>query len=192
MILLGLIGVFQNDYDGDIRLFLVNLVSKSNVIMILLLFVLLVTISLMHHLFALLLPYQEQKAHEGWVERTSRWLQIEEANMHTLAADMKKSQNERDKFTAQASAIANTRELLDSMKTEMAANRHAPKLLGVLTLNETLIQTIIGTITTAVTAFFSSFFTGILTEIGESSGFIPTAEPTMSPTLNPTAFLTTN
>merc|ERR1719385_149096 len=115
--------------------------------MILLLFVLLVTISLMHHLFALLLPYQEQKAHEAWAEKRSRLLQIEEANMHKLAAE-KSVEAERQKFTAQASAIANTRSLLDGMKTEMAANRHAPKLLGVLTLDETLIQTIIAAITT--------------------------------------------
>merc|ERR1719356_1398079 len=32
---MALIGLFQDDYDGDIRLFLVNLVSQSNIIMIL-------------------------------------------------------------------------------------------------------------------------------------------------------------
>ena len=192
MILLGLIGVFQDGYDGDIRLFLVNLVSKSNVIMILVLFVVLVTISLMYHLYALLLPYQEQKAHEAWAERTSRLLRIEEANMHNLAV---KQENEWNEFTVQAAAIANTRSLLECMKTEMAANRKAPKLLGVLTLDETLIQTIIAAITTSGTAFFSSFFTGILNEIVEASTettmsptLEPTAEPTMFPTRDPTAF----
>ena len=183
MMLMALIGVFQDAYDGDIRLFLVNLVSESNVIMTLLLFLLLVTITLLVHLFALLKPYQEQKAHEAWVEKVSLLLQIEEANMHTLVAVNNLSQQDQDKdYVAQATAIANTRSLLDSLKQEMVENRTAPKLLGVLTLNEALIQSIIGAITTALTAFFSSFFTGLLTDIGESSGFIPTEEPTMIPT----------
>merc|ERR1712083_869296 len=57
MMLMALIGVFQDAYDGDIRLFLVNLVSESNVIMTLLLFLLLATITLLVHMFALLKPY---------------------------------------------------------------------------------------------------------------------------------------
>jgi len=194
MILVGLIGLFLDEYDGDIRLFFFNLVSESNVIMTLLLFSMLVIITLLVHLVSLLMPYQEQKAHEAWTERLSLSLQIEEANLHSYVADrnLSAATSERDTalykdFQTQTTAIENTRSLLESLKAEMAENRTAPKLLGVLTLNETLIQTLIGTVTTALTAFLSSFFTGILTDIGESSGFLPTEQPTFAPTMAPTS-----
>ena len=187
---MAIIGVFQEEYDGDIRLFLVNMVAESNVVMTFVLFLVLVCVQLLVHLLALLKPFQEQKAHEAWVEKMSLCLEIEEANMYTCVA--KKERQENSDYKDQALAIKNTRSLLKSLKTEMAENRASPKLLGILPLNEALIQTIIGTITTSMTVFASSFATGILTDISEASGFTPTAEPTMSPTYDPTGLFTTD
>ena len=172
-----------------IRLFLVNLVGKSNVIMTFVLFLLLVSVQLLVHLLALLKPFQEQKAHEAWVERMSLSLRIEEANLYSCVADTGRIKDED--YKEQAEAIQHTRELLSELKTEMVENRASPKLLGIVPLNEALIQTIIGTITTSMTVFASSFVSGLLEDISESSGFTPTTEPTMSPTDDPTGLFST-
>jgi len=189
MILMALITVFQDEYDGDIRLFLVNMVVESNVVMTFVLFMVLVCVQLLVHLHALLAPFQEQKAHEKWVEKMQLSLEIEEANLYACVADT--GRKEDQEYANQAKAIKNTRALLSSLKTEMAENRASPKLLGIIPLNEALIQTIIGTITTSMTVFASSFATGILADISESSGFTPTSEPTMSPTYEPIGLFTT-
>lgn len=173
MILVTFIGVFVNDYDGNILSFVTDLVAQSNVIMTFVLFTLLVSVQLVVHLFALLKPFQEQKAHEAWVEKMSLWLRIEEANLYRVACT---DETKERKCEKEAKAIQNTRELLTELKTEMAENRAAPKLLGVVPLNESLIQTIITAIGTAMTAFASSFFTGVLSDITGTES--PTPEPT--------------
>jgi len=171
MLLLGLIGLFQDDYGGDIRLFLVNMVSESNVAMTLAMFVLLVTFTLFVHLFSLLRPYQEQKAHEKWVKNMAMRLQMEEANMFTLIAEETDDENQDLDCKAVSDSLWKTRVFLDTLRIEMSAKRAAPKLLGVLELNENLIKTIMGFITSSFTAFVASFAMGIMTEIGEESGF---------------------
>merc|ERR1712083_1095053 len=87
----------------------------------------------------------------------------EEANRLT-ESDVNALEAERER-------LSSLRELMSSMKQEMSENRAAPKLLGVLELNETLIDTIIATVSTALTAMVCSYFTGLMTEIGENSGF---------------------
>merc|ERR1711997_334284 len=103
---------------------------------------------------------------------------MEEAHLYTIVGA---DNSYQDEVLHQAKAISHTRALLEALPTEMIANRAAPKLLGVLTLNETLIQAIIGAIATAGTAFVSSFLNGLVTAIGENSGLLPTMEPTMQP-----------
>merc|ERR1719189_1948926 len=147
--------------------------------MILVLFMLLVTFTLLIHLSALLRPYQVQKSHESWAENVAKQLQIEEAYRWELVGQGKLDTDEGE---AAASRIQSTRELLSSMKQEMSENRAAPKLLGVLELNEALIDALIGTITTSGLTLCCCFFNGLMTDIGERSGFYPTAEPTFAPT----------
>jgi len=89
-----------------------------------------------------------------------------------------------DYLKAQSDAMSKTRTLLDQMRTEMSANRSAPKLLGVLELNEAFIQTIIASISTAVTGFVFAFVSGVMTDI--QVGTIDTYEPTYAPTMEPT------
>lgn len=220
MMLMVLIGVFQDPYNGDILYFLRSLVAESNVAMILVLFLSMVTISLLCHLGALLKPYQVQKAHEQWVDHISMMLQMEEANVLQWEAKKKFQENmysnraatkERkqsvepmdavwaalepdpmtDAYQAEAARLASIRELLGRMKEEMSMNRAAPKLMGVLELNETLIGSIMASITATLTAFVSTFFQGLMTDIADSSGFgSSTYEPTYEPTWEPTFVIT--
>jgi len=170
VLLCTIIAVLQDPYDGDLRVFVTDLVSKSNVLMILLLFVVCVAITLLVHLFNLLRPYNEQTAHESWVDRVMLMLKFEAANTY----------REED---AEANAkYAATMELLSSLKEQMEAVKAAPTLLGIFELIATRIQSIMSAIVVPVTAFAVTFVQGTFTEIGERSGFIPTAEPTMMPT----------
>merc|ERR1711892_1089817 len=70
--------------------------------------------------------------------------------------------------------ISSLMELMSNMKEEMSANRAAPKLLGLLELNEDCINGIIAAISTAVSGLIVCFFTGLMTELGEKSGIYPT------------------
>merc|ERR1712130_242358 len=130
--------------------------------LILMLFLILVVITLLNHLHALLRPYAVQITHESWLEVMARKMKTEEANIAAMRSrasepdrdpDSKDNQAMCNYLMVQADALSKTRTLLDQMRTEMSANRSAPKLLGVLVLNETLIETIIASITTAITGF---------------------------------------
>jgi len=143
------------------------------------------------HLVALLAPFQEQKAHEAWLANMRLQLKMEQSNLNPCVRYNGRRQIEerlmhKEEYEGFRDMLEGTRELLDELRTEMAENRAAPKLLGVLELNEALIQTIVGTITSTMTAFVASFAQGVVTDISESSGFVPTSEPTMSPTYAPT------
>jgi len=194
---MALIGVFLDPYNGDMRSFFLDMVSENNVVMILLLFMLLVTGALLAHLNALLKPYHVQKGHEAWLENVSMQLQIEQSYRWELTTKQKGveklTQEDMWKLEMQGQCadweekrLSSLRELISSMKQEMSENRAAPKLLGVLELNETLIESIIAAITTALTSLICAFFTGLMTEIGENSGIYPTEEPTYAPTWEPT------
>jgi len=190
MLLMALIGVFLDPYNGDMRSFFLDMVSENNVVMILLLFMLLVTGALLVHLNALLKPYHVQKSHEAWLENVSMQLQIEQSYRWELKTKQKGgfklTQEDMWELEAEKERLSSLRELISSMKQEMSENRAAPKLLGVLELNETLIESIIAAITTALTSLVCAFFTGLMTEIGENSGIYPTEEPTYAPTWEPT------
>ena len=176
MLVIALIAVFQDEYDGDLGLFLLNLVTKSNVIMILVLFVVMVSVTLLVHLYNLLKPYNEQQAHEAWVDRVSLILKFEASNKWKAADVDTNAKYEK------------TMELLGSLKEEMVRVKAAPKLLSMFELNETRIQSIIAAIVVPFTAFAGTFIQGIFNEIGESSGIIPTASPTNAPTNAPNVF----
>jgi len=215
---MGLVFVFQEPYDGDVREYLSDMVAKSNVVMILVLFLILVIVTLLSHLNALLRPYTVQQQHESWLDGVAESLQTEEANMYRLVVErmMKADQmiseerkhrksvigkqdkeaaasaevqaeaelqdDEAETLVANAEYLAKTRELLLSMRKEMSENRTAPKLLGVLTLNETLIESIIGSITAALTTMFCAFFSGLMSEIADATIGTDTTTTTMSPT----------
>merc|ERR1712130_291517 len=203
--MLGMAVVFllQEPYSGDIRYFLSDLVVTSNVALILMLFLILVVITLLNHLHALLRPYAVQITHESWLEVMARKMKTEEANIAAMRSrasepdrdpDSKDNQAMCNYLMVQADALSKTRTLLDQMRTEMSANRSAPKLLGVLVLNETLIETIIASITTAITGFAFAFVSGVMTDIQEGTGFMETTyeptttwEPTYAPSWGPTA-----
>merc|ERR1719356_931694 len=63
------------------------MVAKSNVVLILVLFLILVIVNLLYHLNALLRPYTVQQQHESWLDGVAESLQTEEANMYRLVVE---------------------------------------------------------------------------------------------------------
>lgn len=178
---MGTVFLLGDPYNGDIRYFLSDVVSSSNVALILMLFFILVVITLLNHLYALLRPYAVQKNHEAWLEKVAMKMETEEANIAAMNARRNEPDREAnpngyddDKmfayFKAQSASMAKMRTVLEKMRKEMSEHRRAPKLLGVLVLNENLIQSIIAFITTAVTGFVVAFISGVMGDIQDSSG----------------------
>ena len=81
MIVVLLVMVLQDPYNGQVELFLFAMILHSNVLMMLIMMAFLVIVFVFMHLFRLLLVYKEQKMHEKWVQGMIRKFQIEEANM---------------------------------------------------------------------------------------------------------------
>jgi len=156
----SIIAVFVNDYDGDgsaLSKFMAQLVTKSNVLMILLLFFVCVCITLLVRLYNLLRPYDEQMAHEAWADRMLIMLKFEQAKkLENVAA-------ERTEYDA-------TMELLGTLKEQMHAIKAVPTLLGVFELNATRIQSILSVIVLPITAFAITFVQGTFEEIRENAG----------------------
>merc|ERR1712083_384558 len=147
---------------------------------------LLVTVALLHHLYALLSPYQVQEAHEAWLEKTCMKMENELAHRWEIVAKRDDDGTQLEDRTmndleAEERRISSLIKVMLKMKEEMSANRAAPKLLGLLELNETLIDSIIASISTALTSLVLCFFIGLMTELGENSGIYPTSEPTSAP-----------
>merc|ERR1712013_496394 len=157
MLVLSVLAVFQDDYGGDLRKFVTELVTKSNVLMILLLFCVCVCITLLVHLYNLLRPYNEQTAHESWADRMMLMLKFEQTKR------LENEEAERTKYDA-------TMELLGTLKEQMQAVKAAPTLLGIFELNATRIQSIMSAIVVPITAFAVTFVQGTFTEIGDNSG----------------------
>merc|ERR1719361_1193572 len=185
MLGMGIVFLLGDPYEGDVRYFLSDVVSSSNQALILLLFLILVVITLLNHLHALLRPYAVQIKHEAWLENIAMKMETEEANIAAMTA--RRSEPLRDPaedgiddakmytyWKNQAASLAKIRTVLEKMRSEMSGNRSAPKLLGVLVLNDNLIQSIIASISTALTGFVFAFVSGVMTDIQESSVYIPT------------------
>ena len=125
-------------------------------------------------------------------------METEEANLADLKAQKIDPANGQpdahnavcNYYKARAETMAKTRTVLENMRLDMSVRRRAPKLLGVLELNETLIESIRASIVTALTGFVFAFISGVMsdvqTTIGEASGFHPTGGPTFEPAWVPT------
>lgn len=165
MIVVLLIMVLQDPYNGQVELFLFAMILHSNVLMMLIMMAFLVIVFVFMHLFRLLLVYKEQKMHEKWVQGMIRKFQIEEANMLDRLTNPDVSEEMRKSYSSYVASLKNTRDLLNTMHSDMIENRAAPQILGgIVNLNDTLIQTIMGSIVTALTAAVFSVFHGLVLE----------------------------
>jgi len=188
------------NYDADIRDFLVDLVSEAgNVVVMLVFFTVLVTGTLILHLYKLLRAYRVQTQHEKWLEKVAKKVHVEQVNVYDFMqekrmalvnrgshfSDATDNAAEANTFRARAEAerLGGLRQLMVAMKDDMKRNRAAPKLFGVLPLKEEYVEAILGAITTFLVAFVSSYVTATISRVTEAStDWTPTASPTSEPT----------
>jgi len=191
MVVLVVFGVVFGPYNGSFYLFLENMVADSNVYLTVALFELAVMVTLLVHLHALWNVFDEQKVHEKWVSDMIRQFQVEEAYISNRLARSDSADSpdpKKSSYSAHASSLKNTRDLLNTMHSDMIANRAAPKFLfGIFTLNDRIIQTIMGTIITFLTGLVYSYFDQISFSFpSDTTAAMPTAMPTAVSTAMPT------
>ena len=69
MFIWTIIGILSPNYDRDLTKFLKNAIAQSNVLLILMLFVLAIVLAMLSHLYYLLKPYTVQMEHENWLDK---------------------------------------------------------------------------------------------------------------------------
>lgn len=64
-----IIGFLRPDYDRDVQRFIREAIARSNVLLVLALFLLAIVIGLLGHLYHLMKPYNVQLEHEQWIDK---------------------------------------------------------------------------------------------------------------------------
>ena len=139
-------------YEGDVRIMIAVFVRENSFVVILLLFCGCLCITLLVHLYNLLRPFNEQTAHEEWVDRMLLMLEFEQANQYR-----EEDAEEKAKYEA-------TMELLGKLKEQMQVVKTAPTFLGVFKMNATWIRSIMSAIVVPISAFAVKFVQDTFTQ----------------------------